>query len=308
MRAIRDAVQYRGGTLPQLARPLCAPFMAHETYSANLRRLMREYIRAEIHSTVPFHVPKTTVVFGRHRRVSETIFNFRKHTEDWAKGTDPACQCCLLRKYAPDSDVFDGYIVAKGSDLRHHLQPMQLQILQGSTKNTFFPAKHIMRKTFMMCFQRWARNNSLPTTFVNLDKLFEEEWRAHSAATQDVFTFHDLQKIRQLLGDCVWHIEDHCSTAFRAYCPVIYHRALQGTFCTSSAFEAVPTSITALYHDFYYYARKLFKSRYAWAFPPDFIVPQAYKLPKRKKGFLSGRPIVSFIQACGRGLLEATVF
>ena len=141
---------------------------------------------------------------------------------------------------------------------------------------------------------------------VNLRQIFEKEWQAHLTATQEVFQFHHLQKIRQLLGNCVWHIEDHCSTAFRAYCPVVYHRALHGTFCSSPAFEDVPASIAAVYHEFYYHTRKLFKTRYTWAFQPEFAIPQAYILPKRKKSFHSGRPIVSFIQACGRGLLEAT--
>ena len=45
--------------------------------------------------------------------------------------------------------------------------------------------------------------------------------------------------------------------------------------------------------------------KHKWAFPNWGRIPSAYILPKRKKDFATGRPIVSFVQAQGRALWES---
>ena len=45
--------------------------------------------------------------------------------------------------------------------------------------------------------------------------------------------------------------------------------------------------------------------KHKWAFPNWGRIPTAYVLPKRKKDFATGRPIVSFVQAQGRVLWES---
>ena len=42
--------------------------------------------------------------------------------------------------------------------------------------------------------------------------------------------------------------------------------------------------------------------KHKWAFPNWGRIPNAYVLPKRKKDFATGRPIVSFVQAQGRAV------
>ena len=49
-----------------------------------------------------------------------------------------------------------------------------------------------------------------------------------------------------------------------------------------------------------------FRKQYPWAFRTAPQTPYAFALPKRKKDFLGGRPIISFVRAFTRPLLEAT--
>ena len=53
-------------------------------------------------------------------------------------------------------------------------------------------------------------------------------------------------------------------------------------------------------------AKRRFRKQYPWAFRGTTRTPSAFALPKRKKEFLSGRLIISFVRAFTRALLEAS--
>ena len=66
----------------------------------------------------------------------------------------------------------------------------------------------------------------------------------------------------------------------------------------SSAVKSFKKSPTA--------AKRRFRKQYPWAFRGTTRTPSAFALPKRKKEFLSGRLIVSFVRAFTHALLEAS--
>ena len=81
---------------------------------------------------------------------------------------------------------------------------------------------------------------------------------------------------------------------------------LEGTFGNPQVFQEVPRTFEEQIKKVQKAAKRDLQRRYPWAFRRTPVIPRAYALPKRKKDFASGRPIVSFVDAFMRPLLEAT--
>ena len=104
----------------------------------------------------------------------------------------------------------------------------------------------------------------------------------------------------------IWHTEDHHPRTAICFCPTLYHRTLEGTFGNPQVFQEVPRTFQTHVKKVQKAAKRDLQRRYPWAFRRTPVIPRAYALPKRKKEFASGRPIVSFVDAFMRPLLEAT--
>ena len=110
---------------------------------------MRAYISECIHAITPFHVPKTTVVFPRHPRIAQALFNHQDASKQWATRKEPTCKCDLIKKYAPKTPTFCGHVAARGIELTHFLSSLEKQIASGSVTDTFFPDKAQIRTQFL---------------------------------------------------------------------------------------------------------------------------------------------------------------
>ena len=85
------------------------------------------------------------------------------------------------------------------------------------------------------------------------------------------------------------------------YCPHLYHTAITNTFLDKEVFHGI--DIPPLHHHFNIYTQiQHLLPHYRWAMREWGKIPIAYILPKRKKSFTKGRPIVSFVGAMLRSL------
>ena len=95
----------------------------------------------------------------------------------------------------------------------------------------------------------------------------------------------------------MFHNEDKRATSLRIFWPVIYYECLTNTFSDPLVFrklDACPATIT---NNTIAEITKQFGKPYPWALGSGRDLPNAYVLPKQKKQFRSGRPIVSFFTA-----------
>ena len=88
--AITSALQFRGHLAPKCYRPLRVPFMAHAAYRNELRTCVRAYISG-LKAVIPFHVAKSTVVFPRHLRIAQALYNHQDALRQWAAKHQPSC-------------------------------------------------------------------------------------------------------------------------------------------------------------------------------------------------------------------------
>ena len=92
------------------------------------------------------------------------------------------------------------------------------------------------------------------------------------------------------------------------FCPIQYYRMLDNTWCNSDIFEEMVGIKPLQHHDDKVHAIRRSLPRCDWAFHDYGRVPTAYLLPKRKKQFSAGRPILSFAGCFARKLFLATAF
>ncbi|OLP90390.1 hypothetical protein AK812_SmicGene28045 [Symbiodinium microadriaticum] len=145
---------------------------------------MRAYMSECTHAITPFHVPKTTVVFPRHPRIAQALFNHQDALKRWATRQEPTCKCDLIKKYAPKAPTFGGHVAARGIELTHCLSSLEKQRASGSVTDTFFPDKAQIRTQFVDAWSSWCRTNALPGPPRGLNVVFEQIWDKHLTHVQ----------------------------------------------------------------------------------------------------------------------------
>ena len=299
VRHISLALEFKGFGGPRFYRPLRAPFLAHETYRRELSTCVRAHITQNIKAVTPFHVPKTSVLFAKHPSVSQLLFNHKDALRAWAARHPPVCCWDKLRQWAPDAPVFQGHIAATAEDFTTSaFSTVEKDILNGSMANTFFPKPEQLFEQFNQAWVRWCRANDSPGPPEGIREVFNNLHTKHHQAAQGRYRAEAVRSIRTKKNGAIWHCEDHRARQAVCYCPCLYYQALSGTFENPAIFNEPGTSFDQQLRQVQKLAKVALGRRYPWAFWRQTRTPVAYILPKR--------PIVSFVDAFLRPLLEAT--
>ena len=110
--------------------------------------------------------------------------------------------------------------------------------------------------------------------------------------------------IQQLFPNAVFHNEGKRATSLRIFCPMVYYECLPKTFADTLVFRKLDASPNHIIENTIAEISKQFGKTYPWALGAGRDLPNAYVLPKRKKQFRSGKPIVSFFTAPFRPMLN----
>ena len=128
--------------------------------------------------------------------------------------------------------------------------------------------------------------------------------RTTPATRLNTLNIHMLKALQERLPAGIIHCEDHFADRLIWYCPQLYHKCITGTFMNAEVFQTSEHQ-PLLLHEATHQRMLKRLPKHKWAFPNWGRIPTAYVLPKRKKDFATGRPIVSFVQAQGRVLWES---
>ena len=146
------------------------------------------------------------------------------------------------------------------------------------------------------CFPRKLFRRNFPQSATGISQVFQVLRQHHR------FDFTKISVVHKLTEGLVWSCEDHHPNRAVCYCPALCHDMLSKTFLNSDIFQEVRDSVSGLLHVQKEAAQRRFRKQYPWASRGTTQTPPALALPKRKKEFLSGRPIVSFVKAFMRPL------
>ena len=136
--------------------------MAHAAYRNELRACVRAYISGCITAVTPFHVTKPTVVFPRHPRVAQALYNRQDALRQWAAKHQPSCRCEAIKRHAPEAPTYDGQCCRFGFHFQCGLSTLERQVISVSSGDTFFPGKAPMWEQFRQAWASWCATNDLP--------------------------------------------------------------------------------------------------------------------------------------------------
>ena len=82
------AIHFRDGPTPRQGRPLVIPLLAHHAF-IELKRWVRNKVLNAKPYLQPFHVPKATIVAGKHPALHQLVYNHFQFMESCHWGTPP---------------------------------------------------------------------------------------------------------------------------------------------------------------------------------------------------------------------------
>ena len=180
-----------------------------------------------------------------------------------------------------------------------------LLLQQAHFTTKIFPPSKEIYKVLLSALSTWTTRNSLPSPHRNtIDELWSQSLTQHHSSLRNHITHKDITRFKQQFPNAVFHNEDKRATSLRIYCPIIYHRCLSATFADPLVFKKLEDSPNQLIAQTIADIKTQFGKQYPWALGTGKDLPNAYVLPKRKKQFLAGRPIVSFFTAPFRPMLN----
>ena len=73
---LRAAMKFRGCTIPEHKTRLRLPFLAHQTFHAEITQWLRHQVLSHKHWLIPSHLPSHVVEEGAHLSVEKLLFIF----------------------------------------------------------------------------------------------------------------------------------------------------------------------------------------------------------------------------------------
>ena len=303
IKALKVVLRKRRLQAPKPSKPILVQPLMHPQFTANLRNYLKQAISKHKDHIPPFFIPSTRPVFTKHRTMKDVIHNWREAHRRWHPDHCDACTCQLLAGKFPEC-LHNGHIAIELCKVAP-----DMQCPEYSGKSNVLPDRKSLTVQLRKAIQTWHRSNGLPipkneepemTDFIQ-QQLTEHEQHATHTHTLNM---HMLKALQERLPAGIVHCEDHFADRLIWYCPMLYHKCISGTFMNAEVFQTSEHQ-PLLLHEATYQRMLKRLPKHKWAFPNWGRIPTAYILPKRKKDFAMGRPIVSFVQAQGRSLWES---
>ena len=273
-------------------------------WTRHLRQLLTTHVHGTKSYNTTLQTPSAGIVFTKFPSVMDSLCNHKEAATRWADGETPPCACPALRQYVPSSHQPDEHLVLDGDNMQFTDAPFT-SIATGSLQNKIFPPSKEIYKSLRSAMTTWTTRNSLPSLpKAHLDALWQRSLQSHTSSLNQHITHKDITRFKQLFPEAIFHNEDKRATSLRIYCPVIYYQCLNKTFADPLVFRKLDDSPNHIIQKTIADINRQFGKSYPWALGAGRDLPNAYVLPKRKKQFLAGRPIVSFFTAPFRPMLN----
>ena len=306
LQAIDTTIRWwKGKPAPRICA-LRAPWILSPDLEKELRRFLRSWYTQALAHHVPCHPPSLKTIFVKHSSVVDILCNQKQAIEDWGNNISPTCVCDQWRPY--QSACFDptaDHWVLHGYSLGDHL-PADLQVIaEGSLQNKVFPSKREFSSTLRQGLKQWCKDNGLPS-FPQGDvaSLLDRLWQQHREGLSHHIRKQTITTFTSTFPGAVFHCEDKQASSLRLFCPVLYHSAISKTFLDKDVFEIITSSKEKVLETMTRSLQQQFGRSYPWALGKGQLLPSGYILPKKKKAYSSGRPIISFVDVPFRPMLN----
>eukprot|EP00435_Cladocopium_sp_Y103_P004184 s4027_g1.t1 len=269
-------------------------------------RFLRQWFHEVIAHHVPCHNPSFKVLFVKHQAVVDILCNHKAAMTDWSMDTTPPCCCKQWSQYKSACLNPSGSHWLLSGALLAPLLPEELRPLcSGSLLNKVFPSKKDYSKQMTQSLKRWARTNGLPSIpAARFQELIDTLWSQHKAQVTFHLTKSAISQLQDLFPQAIFHCEDKHASSLRIFCPVLYYEAIGNTFTDPRVFVRCDDSPAQVVDKLVDHLQSLYSRSYPWAIGRGRQTPSGYILSKAKKEYRSGRPIISFVDAPFRPMLN----
>ena len=282
-----------------------SPWLLTPNLSRAIRRALTSWYHRNSTVAVPFHKPSVKVIYQKHPAVGEFLFTHKKAVQSWASGDPPQCTCELLRQFPEAIIPNTQHIILDASKLATQFSPVEQALLTGSMNNRFFPDEVHCRDKFFVNLQQWTQRSRLPDIpHREKEQLFDHLWSTHHPLVPMAMSASTIRHVQQRFPGCEFHCEDKKASSLRIFCPCLYHLAIDNTFMDKKVFSQIHLHPDECVQTYVEDITKKFKNTHPWALGKGRKLPAGYILPKRKKNFESGRPIIGFVEAPFRPMLN----
>ena len=306
LQAIDNTIHWWKGKPAPKASPLRAPWCLCPNMSNWLRQFLRHWHLQFLQFQVPCHPPSFKSVFVKHSAVLDQLCNHKQAVVEWSKDSSPQCCCAHWSQYREAAlNPNDEHWVLAGHLLAPMLPPSLGVIAEGSLLNKVFPSKKDFMQQLHQGIQFWSRRNGLPTIPRQaVNQLGAQLWQHHSEHITHHITKSSISQFQSHFEGAIYHCEDKHSSSLRVFCPGLYHQAITQTFTDSSIFHPVQDTPETLIDSLVSHLSSTHGHQYPWAIGKGRTMPTGYILPKKKKAYQTGRPIISFVEAPFRPMLN----
>ena len=301
-KALKTVLRKRRLQPPSPSRSIFVQPMMHPQFGADLRTHLKQALSKHTERISPFFIPSTRAIFTKHRRtMKDIVHNWREAHRKWDPEIPGTCTCSQFATQFPEH-IHNGHVVIE----LFKVAP-DMRCLEFSGKSNVLPDDKTLTTQLRKSIQRWRRSNGVPAPKDDEPEMvsfIKQQLAQHQQYATHTLNLHMMKALQEKLPAGVIHCQDHHADRLIWYCPLLYHKCISGTFMNPEVFqvsEHPPLRLHVATH------QRMLKRlpKHKWAFPNWGRIPNAYILPKRKKDFATGRPIVSFVQAQGRSLWES---
>ena len=153
--------------------------------------------------------------------------------------------------------------------------------------------------------RQWCKDNGLPSfPREDVTSLHDRLWQQHRAGLSNHIRKQTITSLTSTFPGAVFHCEDKQASSLRIFCPVLYHSAISKTFLDKDVFETLTLSKDQVLETMTRSLHQKFGRSDPWDLGKGQLLPLGYMLPKKKKAYLSGRPIISFSDVPFRPMLN----
>eukprot|EP00435_Cladocopium_sp_Y103_P006800 s3094_g2.t1 len=306
LQAIDTTIAWWKGKPAPKAAAIRLPWSLSPDLERTVSRFLRQWFHEVIAHHVPCHNPSFKVLFIKHQAVLDILCNHKAAMTDWSMGTTPSCCCQHWQPYRSARLSPSGPHWVLSGALLAPLLPEPLQPLcSGSLLNKVFPSKRDYGRQMSQSFRRWARTNGLPSIpTARFQELIDTLWSQHKAQITFHLTKSTISQLQDLFPQAIFHCEDKHASSLRIFCPVLCYEAIDKTFTDPQVFVRSEDSPTQVVDALVDRLQNQYSRSYSWAIGRGRQTPSGYILSKAKKEYRSGRPIISFVDAPFRPMLN----
>ena len=290
IKQLRALFAKKGLVWPKNPKPLCIPFFVQDSFKKSASCFVKAWVRDSKANCLPLHIPKVNIVESGYPSIARLLHNFQKFEIDHPH----QCQCQHIQEMFPAWPTVNGHSVVSGYEMKG-IEGKFYDIVSSSSQTTVYLDPNIMHQKIYTAMSSWGKHHNVPRHL--LEKRFKKwitpELEKHKHSSMNRFTTSSILALKKFFPGIIWHSADHEQANLILYCPVAYYECILNTFakhpeifrpveCNAQEMSAVlfnmlPPSLRSL-------KQKKFVH----------FLPTAFVLPKRKKGFASGRPVIRF--------------